>query len=226
MSRAGRTRRARCSSTSCGSWRARWPDEIAYRRPRRGRARSRSRSGTTRSNQAARWLVGQRRARRATGSRSTSPNEHCLRWIVAYAAVHKAGAVMVPANTRLVGRRSWSTILGHAEISAMFTCNDLLDSHARSRPACRRCESIVGADGPCDGALGWDDEIAQLDDGDVPGAARRRRHGRHHVHVGHDRAAEGRARPPPQRRDDAELRTALERRAAGCTARRCSRSRA
>ena len=28
-------------------------------------------------------------------------SDYCLRWIVAYAAVHKAGAVMVPANTRL-----------------------------------------------------------------------------------------------------------------------------
>ena len=67
------------------------------------------------------------------------PNEYCLRWIVAYAGVHKAGAVMVPANTRL-SVAEVVAILGHAEISAMFTCAALLD-HARAVRArrSRRC---------------------------------------------------------------------------------------
>ena len=28
-------------------------------------------------------------------------SDHCLHWIAAYAGIHKAGAVMVPVNTRL-----------------------------------------------------------------------------------------------------------------------------
>ena len=80
------------------------------------------------SNQAARWLVanGVKKGDRVA---IALPNEYCLRWIVAYAAVHKAGAAMVPANTRL-SAPELVTILGHAEISAMFTCAGLLD-HAR-----------------------------------------------------------------------------------------------
>src|SRR5438105_2194874 len=43
-----------------------------------------------------------------------------LRWIVAYAAVHKAGAVAVPTNTRLVAREL-SFVLGHADVAAIVT---------------------------------------------------------------------------------------------------------
>ena len=113
------------------------------------------------SNQAARWLVanGVQKGDRVA---IALPNEYCLRWIVAYAAVHKAGAVMVPANTRL-STPEMVAILGHAEISVMFTCAGLLE-HARAvRAAVPSLRSIVCADGPADGALGWDDEIATLD---------------------------------------------------------------
>src|SRR5580704_10386393 len=81
------------------------------------------------SNQAARWLVdnGVRKGDRVA---IALPNEYCLRWIVAYAAVHKAGAVMVPANTRL-STPEMIAILSHAEISVIFTCVGLLD-HARA----------------------------------------------------------------------------------------------
>ena len=34
------------------------------------------------------------------------PSDEVLRWIVAYAAVHKAGAVVVPTNTRLTTPRA------------------------------------------------------------------------------------------------------------------------
>jgi acyl-CoA synthetase (AMP-forming)/AMP-acid ligase II len=113
------------------------------------------------SNQAARWLVdhGVQKGDRVA---IALPNEYCLRWIVAYAAVHKAGAVMVPANTRL-STPEMVAILGHAEISAMFTCAGLLE-HARAVQAeVPSLRAIVCADGADDGALGWDDEIAGLD---------------------------------------------------------------
>jgi len=115
------------------------------------------------SNRAARWLVANGVAK---GDRVAIalPNEYCLRWIVAYAAVHKAGAVMVPANTRL-SIPEMIAILGHAEISVIFTCNDLLE-HARSVQAVvPSLRAIVCADGPADGVLGWDDEIPPSSDG-------------------------------------------------------------
>jgi len=48
-----------------------------------------------------------------------------LRWIVAYAAVHKAGAVAVPTNTRL-SPAELEVILAHAEPTAALVSPDLL----------------------------------------------------------------------------------------------------
>jgi acyl-CoA synthetase (AMP-forming)/AMP-acid ligase II len=118
-----------------------------------------------RSNQAARWLTS-RGVRKGDRVAIYLPNDYCLRWIVAYAAVHKAGAVMVPANTRL-SVPELVAILGHAEISAMFTCAALMD-HARAvAAAVPSLHSILCADGTADGALGWDDEVATFEDGEV-----------------------------------------------------------
>jgi acyl-CoA synthetase (AMP-forming)/AMP-acid ligase II len=118
------------------------------------------------SNQAARWLVanGVQKGDRVA---IALPNEYCLRWIVAYAAVHKAGAAMVPANTRL-STPEMIAILGHAEISVMFTCAGLLD-HARAvRANVPSLRAVVSADGPGDDdVLGWDDEIASLDASEI-----------------------------------------------------------
>ncbi|MHB8463296.1 MAG: class I adenylate-forming enzyme family protein [Acidimicrobiales bacterium] len=52
------------------------------------------------------------------------PLEEPLRWIVAYAAIHKAGAVAVPTNTRLV-EREVAAILGHAGAVAAITGGSL-----------------------------------------------------------------------------------------------------
>lgn len=143
---------------------ARWPDAVAYR-DIDAHGSITFREWDERSNRAARALI-------AHGVHKDDrvaiylPNEHCLRWIVAYAAVHKAGAVMVPANTRL-SVPELVAILGHAEVSAAFTCESLLD-HARAVavnvPSLRL---VLNADGPADGALGWDDETAGLDAGFV-----------------------------------------------------------
>lgn len=51
-------------------------------------------------------------------------NQHVLRWIVAYAAIHKAGAVAVPTNVRLT-ERELATVLGHAEPAAAITSTAL-----------------------------------------------------------------------------------------------------
>jgi acyl-CoA synthetase (AMP-forming)/AMP-acid ligase II len=50
--------------------------------------------------------------------------EHLLRWIVAYAAIHKAGAVAVPTNVRLT-TRELAAVLGHAEPVAAITSRAL-----------------------------------------------------------------------------------------------------
>ncbi len=52
------------------------------------------------------------------------PAVDVLRWIISYAAIHKAGAVVVPTNTRL-SAPELITILGHAKISALITVPNL-----------------------------------------------------------------------------------------------------
>ncbi len=102
------------------------------------------------SNQLARFLVSRGVAK---GDRVSVylPSDEVLRWIVAYAAVHKAGAVAVPTNTRLTAREL-TTILGHAEIRAMFTCADLLETAYEVREHVPSFELIVTAGGALDGA--------------------------------------------------------------------------
>src|SRR6185312_7578626 len=53
-----------------------------------------------RSNQVARWLVDHGVAKQDRVALYMD-SDHCLQWIVAYAGIHKAGAVVVPVNTRL-----------------------------------------------------------------------------------------------------------------------------
>jgi acyl-CoA synthetase (AMP-forming)/AMP-acid ligase II len=81
------------------------------------------------SNQLARWLVdhGVEKQDRVA---LYMDSDHCLQWIVAYAGIHKAGAVMVPVNTRL-SIDEVLTILRHAEPTVVIT-NDRLLEHART----------------------------------------------------------------------------------------------
>ena len=78
------------------------------------------------SNRLARGLVGRGVAK---GDRVAIylDSADVLRWIVAYAAVHKAGAVAVPTNTRLVAREL-AFVLGHAEVAAIVTGGPLTDT--------------------------------------------------------------------------------------------------
>jgi long-chain acyl-CoA synthetase len=78
------------------------------------------------SNQLARGLVGRGVAK---GDRVAIylDSADVLRWIVAYAAVHKAGAVAVPTNTRLVAREL-AFVLGHAEVAAIVTGGPLREA--------------------------------------------------------------------------------------------------
>ncbi len=51
-------------------------------------------------------------------------NEFLDRWVISYAAIHKAGAVAVPTNTRLTAREL-GTILGHARPRAALCSSEL-----------------------------------------------------------------------------------------------------
>ncbi len=91
------------------------------------------------------------------------PSDEALRWIVAYAAVHKAGAVVVPTNTRL-SVPELTTILGHAEASAVITCGPLLETAATVRDAVPSIRFLVTAGG-ASGADVHDYEKFLADDG-------------------------------------------------------------
>jgi acyl-CoA synthetase (AMP-forming)/AMP-acid ligase II len=142
----------------------RWPDETAYVDLDAGTDLT-FRQWDQQSNQAARVLIacGVRKGDRVA---IYLPNEYCLRWIVAYAAVHKAGAVMVPANTRL-SVPELVAILGHAEITALFTCAALLENTRAVERAVPSLDTVLSADRPDEDVRGWDDEVAGVDAGDV-----------------------------------------------------------
>ena len=79
-----------------------------------------------RSNRLARWLIAHGVAKQHRVALYMD-SDHCLQWIVAYAAIHKAGAVMVPVNTRL-SVDEVLTILRHAEPTVVITNERLLGS--------------------------------------------------------------------------------------------------
>ncbi|HEX4862514.1 MAG TPA: class I adenylate-forming enzyme family protein, partial [Acidimicrobiales bacterium] len=65
------------------------------------------------------------------------PMADCLEWIIAYASIHKAGAVAVPTNTRLA-RRELHYVLEHSGAVAGFVGND-------TRPAFEEVRSLLPA---------------------------------------------------------------------------------
>ena len=102
---------------------------------------------------------------RAIASSIYLPSDEALRWIVAYAAVHKAGGVVVPTNTRL-SVPEVVTILGHAEASAVITCASLLDTALAVRGAVPSIRFVVTAGGATGGDAGIEDyEEFLADDG-------------------------------------------------------------
>ena len=90
------------------------------------------------------------------------PSDGVLRWIVAYAAIHKAGAVVVPTNTRLT-TPELASILGHAEVSAILTDETLLGAALAVRPDVASLRLVISA-GAIDRAdvVAWDQ--ARADD--------------------------------------------------------------
>lgn len=79
-------------------------------------------------------------------------HEPCT-WVIAYAAVHMAGAVAVPTNTRLAGSEI-RVILGHAEVAAAITS----DPAGLAAAAPRSLRRLVATPGvrPAGRAVPWE----------------------------------------------------------------------
>jgi acyl-CoA synthetase (AMP-forming)/AMP-acid ligase II len=103
----------------------RGPDLVAYADLDAG-ATITFRAWDERSNQVARWLIDHGVAKQDRVALYMD-SEHCLQWIVAYAGIHKAGAVVVPVNTRL-SIDEVLTILRHAEPTVVVTNERLLEN--------------------------------------------------------------------------------------------------
>ena len=96
------------------------------------------------------------------------PSSEVLRWIVAYAAIHKAGAVAVPTNTRL-SEPELAAILGHAEVAAVLTDASLLAPTLAVRGGVPSLRVVVSAGGEAPGVVAWDSAAAaDRDDFQVP----------------------------------------------------------
>jgi len=102
--------------------------------------------------------------------------EEALRFMVGYSAVHKAGAVAVPTNTRLTDGEL-ERLLGHAEVRVVLTDTDLAPLAQRLADALGTLHHVIVAPAPHDdatappwmwGVPGSDDETTfQVDvDGD------------------------------------------------------------
>ena len=60
-------------------------------------------------------------------------NEHLERWLISYAAIHKAGAVAVPTNVRLTASEL-AAIVADAEPAAVITSTRLRPTVAEAGP--------------------------------------------------------------------------------------------
>jgi acyl-CoA synthetase (AMP-forming)/AMP-acid ligase II len=94
------------------------------------------------------------------------PSTEALKWIVAYAAVHKAGTVAVPTNTRL-SVPELVTILGHAEVSACITCDELGPSALAVRDAVPSLRLVVSAGSASEGMVVSYQDALHTDGSDI-----------------------------------------------------------
>ncbi len=129
------------------------PDEVAYVDVVGGAAMTFA-VWEERSNRLARWLVGQGVA---PGDRVAVhvPPEEGDRFLVAYSAVHKAGAVAVPTNARMVGREL-AFVLGHAGATVALTGASSVAAVREAKadlPALR----VVVSTAPAGDEVPWDD---------------------------------------------------------------------
>ena len=136
---------------------SRYGDDVAYRDLDAG-TRITFAEWDTQSNQLARGLVD---AGIAAGDRVAIylPGDEALRWIVAYAAVHKAGAVVVPTNTRL-SVPELVTVLGHAEVATIITSEALLATAVSVADSVPSVRFVVSAGGTGPRVREYDDFVS------------------------------------------------------------------
>ncbi len=90
--------------------------------------------------------------------------EEALRFMVAYSAVHKAGAVAVPTNTRLADAEL-ERLLGHAQVRAVLTDAELSPLAHQVAGAIGSVEHVVVAPPSADtGAAHWSWGLDDVDD--------------------------------------------------------------
>ncbi len=142
------------------------PDEPAYRDLDAGTAIT-FRAWEEESNRLARGFLARGLA---TGDRVAIhlPNDEVLRWAVSYSAIHKAGLVAVPANTRQPAREL-AGVLAHAEVRAGVTSPALGDVFDEARAHVPTLEVVVSTGPSWDEALEDDASEVQvpLDGGDL-----------------------------------------------------------
>jgi acyl-CoA synthetase (AMP-forming)/AMP-acid ligase II len=92
------------------------------------------------------------------------PADEVLRWVVSYAAVHKAGAVVVPTNTRLA-LPELVTILDHAEVALQLTCPSLLSTAQEVATKLDGLRMLISAGATGDSVVDWDD-VRHAEDSD------------------------------------------------------------
>ena len=97
---------------------------------------------------------------------------HTSRWLTSYVAIHKAGAVVVPTNTRLTAREV-RTILSHAEPVVAISSTALATTIDEIRDALPTLRMVIRVDtdewqraldndaSPCDPPVG-DDDLADI----------------------------------------------------------------
>src|SRR5689334_19533952 len=86
-------------------------------------------------------------------------------WVVASLAVHAAGAVLVPCNTRFKGHEA-AYVLQRADVRLLFTVTDFLQTDyvelLRDAPPVPSLEQIVVMRGTtADGTASWDEFLAR-----------------------------------------------------------------
>lgn len=119
----------------------------------------------TQSNRLGRGLVEQGIGRGDRVIIAIGPEEP-FPWLIAYAAIHRAGAVAVPVNTRLAGPEL-RAIIDHAEPSAVLASPDVGELlHWRSRHVGPHRLPLVTTTAVGGGSLSWSDLLHQ-DDSDL-----------------------------------------------------------
>lgn len=82
------------------------------------------------------------------------PPEESVAWVLAYAAIHKAGAAAVATNTRMVPREL-GYILGHAEVAAAFIGGTGAENLLAARGDLPTLRTIVTTQVPAAGLDSW-----------------------------------------------------------------------